>query len=148
MNDQIVNFVISDPLRTTFEAMDKFKLREDRPAVWLQKVLFWMLRKLRCYAMDESLTMRRYTLETRKFMEQLYQQHSHLMDYYHLRGERLLIGAKDFADLMNDKELIPYMVSFEGSYNYQDRGHQSIMGMKITIVPWMNGIIVLPKELQ
>ena len=65
------------------------------------------------------------------------------MREFNYHPSRLLIGAEDFEELMHEKEISESM-TFRA--NYYD--HQEIVGLKVTVIPWMRGVLVLPKELD
>ena len=54
------------------------------------------------------------------------------------RPTRVFIGIKDFADLMNDPEIIKY-----SSFSFRINESQQLMGMEVEVVPHMSGILVV-----
>lgn len=59
---------------------------------------------------------------------------------------RLVIGARDWAELTRDPEL-PFYLEGRGTYLVSNlrQGYQNrVMGLHVEIVPWMRGIVVLP----
>ena len=124
----------------------QFEFREERPCRWLQRLALFILRKLGCYASFETVATTRVPFDPPKFAQKLYEQNSELLGQYHLRGERLLIGAEDYAKMMGSEEFYQDF-SFTAPYNYCERGNQppTCYGMKVTVIPWMRGLLTVPK---
>lgn len=138
--EQVVEYVCTDIHRSPFEYKTKYEYRPDRRWRWLQKALFWLLAKLHCYATGEIVRHDRYVVDTRKFMEALYRQHQDLLGFYNLRGERLLIGPDKMSELLG---LEPTSRAFTFTSEYMQ--DHKVMEMKVTAIPWMRGMLVLPK---
>lgn len=143
---QIIEFVTVTQDRKLFDLKDSFELRTDRGYIWLQKSAIWVLRKLKCFARREFVTSVKTVIETNKFMEKIYRQENELLNLYHLQGERLLVGPDEFGELMS----LPMhqMLSFHGQYEAFKDGKRRLHNMEITIVPWMKGMLVIPKDLS
>ena len=163
MTDQRVQFLLTKTHKDTSFVPDTFQLRTNRPMVWLQKIIFYVLRKLECYAIQYNLRIERVALSPEKLLTSLLRQRQELVMTYHQYGERLLIGPEEFRELAESawpQTQITYPVSFELKYNWYPNGEQGyyqdeemraghgyqVCGMKVTIVPWMKGILVVPKE--
>ena len=116
-----------------------FCFRPDRPARWLQRACFYVLRKLRAF--QESYDIERVRIDAPTFMERLFAQMDDLEGTFNLRPTRLLIGAEDYGALMNEIA-ISSPLSFSAEY-FIDR---SVMGMTVHIIPWMRGCVVLTDE--
>jgi len=140
---QVVSFYESRRHRVDSFIPDTYSFNRARGWVWLQRLALWVLNKLKCYAINSVITCTRHTVELPKLIEAIHRQNSELLSMYDLRGERLLIGAKEFSDLMNSDiyNLVSFTLPYRTSYS------PTIMGMKVTVIPWMSGLLVLPKEL-
>jgi len=119
---------------------DRFQYRPEKGWAWLQRVCFWFLRRRNCNVVEEQVTYTRHTVDTANALHAIAKQRAGLLQHYNHEGERVLIGAEDFAQLMSSPE-ISNMVSFTASY----RDGPQVMGMRITVLPWMRGILVLPR---
>jgi hypothetical protein len=135
-----VEFVCMKTRMVPYDRKDAFSFRKDRPAQWLQKLCLYTLRKLGAFDIGEKEVVKHYTLKPRLFMERLYKQREYLFSQFDREPSCLLIGAGDFEEMMGMRDIHQYL-SFTGEYN---RGHE-IIGLKVHIVPWMKGFIVLPK---
>lgn len=57
-------------------------------------------------------------------------------------GETVLIGHKQFVMLIG--EITPGAYVFDATYHANKNGEHSVLGMKIKVVPWLDGVLVLP----
>jgi hypothetical protein len=74
-------------------------------------------------------------------------QYHDLLNLYHCRGARLLVGPEQFKEL--DGVFLSKPVSFVVEYScYNGHCAPQVCGMPVTIVPWMTGVLVLPKEIN
>lgn len=136
---QVIEFVEWRELRSPFEHKDTYELREDRHSPWLQRTLFWALGKLGAFSKGESITTERYVIEADDFMERLFKQEHALEGYFNRKPTRLFIGADDYAQLMNHPTVSHYF-AFDAQYHYGREVH----GLRVTVVPWMRGMLVMP----
>jgi hypothetical protein len=128
---------------------DQFKLCTERGHVWLQRMAIWVLRRLGCNAITIRVEATRVTVNTDHFMSNLIAQDRELVSMYHQRGDRLLLGNEEFHKLVNCDILNNHPISFEAAYRHTVReGNEYSIGgfkMKVTVIPWMKGMLVLPK---
>jgi hypothetical protein len=111
---------------------------------WLQRLCCWLLGKLGSFYVEEvkEIKVTRHIINPDKFMEKLDEQQKSLWKYFKCDAERLLIGVEDYRALSGEiGRLPPHMFSFTGRYIYDRR----IMGLKIQVIPWMKGLLVVPK---
>lgn len=143
MKEQRIDFVTTR--REVFKDIEDesaFQVRKDRPFLWLQRLCFWFLSRLGAYRLDDRVEMRRVAFNADKFMERLFQQKETLAREFNYHPDRLLIGAGDFEELMHETEIYsPF--TFNANY-YQSR---QVYGLKVTVVPWMRGVLVVPNEI-
>ena len=140
--NQTIEFVRLTELRTHFDNTEAFQLRVDRPAAWLQKTCFFVLRKLRAFYIGETMTIERHTLDARSFIDRLFKQQEGIKQFFNMRPTRLLIGAEDYAELMHEAAATQ-MFSFNAEYGYG----REILGMTVQVIPWMRGCLVMPANL-
>ena len=130
---------------------DQYQLRPSQGYVWLQKAAIWVLKKLKCYAVKKEAIFSKITIDPYKLMEKLLAENANLAMEYNLRGERVLMGYEDFSRLNGENIHFsspisfeaPYLMSSSGDY---DKWESVVCGMKITVIPWMRGILILPKD--
>jgi hypothetical protein len=125
---------------------DTYQFRRDRGWVWLQRLALWALRKIGAQAFRDDQTVVRHTIDTRKFLDALVRQRAEIMALYHRRGERLLVGYEEFREITGIAMENP--LTFAVQYDWREPGGPTLVyGMRVTVIPWMRGILVLPKEL-
>lgn len=147
MTSQVIP-VCTSVLQTPFELKDRFRYRPDRGWLLVQRLCFWILDKLGCYAIDHKVEFRSVRIEGDKLLQGLMRQQENLIQHYHVHGERVLVGSKQFCEIMND-EYLNQPINFEVPYWVTEgRGDKyTLAGMKVSVIPWMEGILVMPKEI-
>jgi hypothetical protein len=141
--DRTFEYVETQTIGTLTEFRDGFEFRSDKKYHWIQNVCFWILRKIGAYRRENVFTYKRYTINPDSFMERLFKQHNYLQREFNIKPSELFIGAEDHAIMMGSDE-IKQMLSFNATYNYRDGYGSHVMGLKIHVIPWMRGIIVMP----
>jgi hypothetical protein len=122
---------------------EAFQLRKDRPAVWLQRACFYALRKLRAFYVEQMVSIERHTIDADTFMERLFKQGDSISDFFGMHPEVLLIGSEDYSDLMMEPGS-RYAFSFDAKYGR----HGVIYGLRVKVIPWMRGVLVMPNEAE
>lgn len=117
---------------------DAFSLKPENGWVWLQRLCFWVLRKLRCYYNEPSVEVTRHVVSPDDFMERFFQQ-CDALDVLRSRPEAILMGAEDYRDLMHSP-LACEAFSFDAQYNSPGRIH----GVTVIVLPTVRGMAVLP----
>jgi hypothetical protein len=136
---QKVDFVTLCERRVPFEKLTAFQFRKDRPAHWLQKACFFVLQKLGAFYMAETVTIERHTLDARTFMERLFKQQEGIARFFNYDSTTLLIGAEDYAELMHEASA-SQAFAFRADFGCGS----TILGLKVHVIPWMRGCLVLP----
>ena len=117
---------------------DIYKLNEARGWVPIQRLCFWLLKKIGANSIHETETVYRAPLDGLGLVEKIFKQRSALADEFNMRPDLLLIGAKDYQELMGG-DPFREAVQFGGSYGFNGQ----IMGLRIVVIPWMEGAIVM-----
>jgi len=149
--DQRVEFMEWVPQKITDVEPDVFVFKPRGNKLWV-----WVLRAVWKFLADTgavkpnyitTTTYTRRVLEPMKFMEQIFKQRTELRRMFYKDGQRLLIGAEDYRDLMNDKEVSMTYFQFSTQFHVgQPGGKYNICGLIVEVVPWMRGMIVMPEE--
>lgn len=144
MKDSTITYVHHKLKLTQMVSDNSFEFRKDLKYHWLQKACFWILRKIGCFRQftDESIVVSRF--QPKSFMDSIMKQRFSIEDIYDIRPERLVIGAKDFEDLMGLPEFRQYFSFSAGA----DFNNLQMFGMTIEVVPWMKGCVLLPAKRQ
>lgn len=123
-----------------------FQLQPTRGWVPLQKIAFWFLKKINATAMIAESVTTRVTFNKERFTDSLIRQHHTVMQMYRPdRPVELFIGPDDFRKLINAPE-IRQLIEFTTSVNYGDQHGTRVLGMRVTVVPWMQGVLVVPER--
>lgn len=138
---QTIEFLTMRDIRIPFDNTEAFQLRKDRPALWLQKACLFVLRKLKAYYRDEKITIERHTIDAPTFMDRLFSQRKDLQRMFNMLPDHILIGAEDYASLMREEATTKAF-----SFNAEYWNNRTVLGMKVEVIPWMRGILVMPSE--
>lgn len=154
MNKQYIQFATYDMVYNRSYRYDQYQLRPERKHVWIQKACIWVLKKLECYAIREDITLKHITIDLDKVFDLVIKQQYELCGKYLLEAERILIGYDEYAKF-TEESLVKQPISFDtnpfylSEYELIDDEYvlvpRRINGLKVTLVPWMKGVLVLPK---
>ena len=139
-NNGVVTYCEREETRAPYVMKSTYEFRKDRGLHFLQRSCFWLLSKMGCNAIGEKVAVTRHTFMIEDFMEALHRQNVGIIEQYNINGTRLLIGNDAFMELTGSEEA-RQMINFTGEYG----SGREIMGMKITVIPWMEGMLVVPR---
>jgi len=142
METNVIEYLETKRHVSTVESVDRYVFRKDKGYHGLQRLLFWVLAKIGCYAQDERIAYTQHRLDTDDLMEAIYKQDIGVLEFYNQRGKSLLIGSKDYQELTGNPA-IRQMMQFTGKYR---GGYGEVLGMNIIVIPWMKGMLVVPKN--
>ena len=154
MFEQEVRYVATELSHRQRFIPEHFQLRNDRPHVWLQKAAIWVLRKLGCYAYLDEQIITKKIIDTHDISKKIVESMKGAVEYAHYEGRHLLVGYEEFQELAQmeyDRPFsikVPYYFTTSktpadyGPPEYETRVYQ----MKVTVIPWMKGVLVLPKD--
>ncbi len=126
------------------ELKDAFELRTDRPAVWLQRLCFWVLRKLGCYAHLDTVRVERHDIGKHgdSFMSRLLARRNAVMGSFEREPTKLLIGSAEYAELM-EEAISNSPFNFDARYMKGDIRNPTVYGLKVEVIPYMRGMLLL-----
>lgn len=150
MRENTARFVYTrtKPTGVYLSKKDTFKEGKSKKHEWLQRLCFKILAKLEAYDTYPEATYETIVIDKKGFVERFLEQQRALIKEFNVGIDsrfRLIIGASDFRELMCSPE-INQMLTFDTTFNVVNNGIQSVMGMEVTIVPWMQGAVILPRE--
>lgn len=146
MNYQMVKFVKLHEKRELIELNNSYTYRNDKKYKWLQRLCFFILGKIGAWNQEKTVKYTRITFKTDDFMKAIFTQKDELARWFNRDGIKILIGGEDFQKLMHS-EMIRDSFRFHASYHFGcGKGRYQIYGLDATVIPWMKGILVLPKE--
>jgi hypothetical protein len=130
----------------SFLVPEAYKFDQTKKYPWLQKLCLRILQKLGCQHYESRIVVEEVSINTRDFLDAFFEQHKCLDFCYRYQPKHLLIGVRDFQNL----QAIPginRLLTFDASTKLysSDEGY-FFYDLKVTIVPWMDGWVLLPKE--
>jgi hypothetical protein len=140
----MIRFYETETTKSVLQEKDKFEFRRDLKYPRTQKLCFWLLKKIGAFANTDIVTEKRFLFDCPDFMEKLYKMDEVVFNHVHRGARHVLIGPEEFHDMIADTE-IKHCVSFTGNYRYGNNSGIQIMNMTVTVVPWMSGILPLPR---
>jgi hypothetical protein len=125
----------------------KYEFRVDGGAHWLQRLCFWVLGKLGAFADLHTIRVERHIVGRHgdSFMWRLVNQKLSLLREGYSPAE-ILVGAEDYAQLMDECSTSEQPFAFDTRYFSAEMGQKTIHGLRVRVIPWMRGILVLPRE--
>ena len=120
-----------------------YSFNRDRGFVWVQRLCFWVLGKLRCSYYDSAVVdVERHLIDPDRFIDRFFEAYDELDLRYGRRPRIIYIGSDDYAELMAaDGMSMPY--SFRAEFMVGNNGHRSFHGISVEVIPWMSGVLVV-----
>ena len=140
-----ISFLESERIPIVSIEHDSYMFRKDKSLVWLQKVLFFILKKIGAYSINTTYEVKRYIVEPSRFVDELlFKMKKELANTFNMCPNKMYIGADDYSDLMADPGFrqLMYPITFDTSYNYG----RNVMGLEVHIIPWMSGILLVKEN--
>ena len=123
-----------------------FQLCKHKKHVWLQRIAVGILSNLGCNASIERTSYQRQVFSSNDFISGILKQHREVLWLIPRTGKcKILIGAADFEEATG-AESVRSMLSFDCEAQIGQGSHVSICGMRITVIPWMKGVLVMPSD--
>lgn len=114
------------------------------PRGWRQRVADWCWRLLHRLECLDDATYERYTTETVTFnpanvIESILKQRMECMRDWDTMPTQIILGDEDFAQFRMEAGRTGLM-----QFTMDGHGRQEFNGMRIVVVPWMRGVVVVP----
>lgn len=135
------NIVVYSTKLKTKHILDKryFELKPKGKAVWLQKLCFKILDKLKCHALVPNDYVERIVIDPPKVIDRIVKQHIEVLNQGHPNKMEIFIGPGQLDGFRLDNQ---DFMTFTAPVGYNNQ----IMGMDVTVVPWLEGVLVVPKD--
>jgi hypothetical protein len=136
--DEMKNYMQIALLRNVtcrIRAENKYEYNPNGKAKWLQKICFKILSKLNCNAIDEQETVKIANFTHDSLSELIGKQLSEVYDM-NIMPKRVYVGHDEFMQLSGEQIFAQQMVNFEPE-------DPKFMGVKITVLPYMKGVLVV-----
>ena len=120
-----------------------YSFNPSRGFVWIQRLCFWVLSRLRCsYYAEVVVDVERHLIDPDGFIDRFFEVYDELDLRYGREPRRIYVGSEDYAELMNADEMsMPY--SFRAEFIVGNNGHTSFHGVPVEVIPWMSGVLVV-----
>jgi hypothetical protein len=122
---------------------DRYQLNRSGRLPWLQRALFWILRKLKANALETSITYKTIEIDTTKIIDALMRNRVDVERLYNKRAKYVVMGPEAFREFNNAAE-VRYFMAFNFNTQIGMNRQITIMGMECIIVPRIEGFFVLP----
>lgn len=123
-----------------YEYDDQFSFNEKGKHLWLQKICFHILKKLKCNAIGEKLKVSYIEFEPNTVLDYIFNQRREILKHVDDTDCEIFCGAEYFRKLRMEDHHHTLM-----TFRADSASHQ-IFGMDVTIVPWIEGVVVVPKK--
>ena len=146
---QQVTYVQVDHRVDVVDRFDLFELREELGWVWLQKLAFWVLSWLGAYHEETVTTFTRTQKQNDKILASIFRQVEGVCELCdELHGNlRIFMGPGEHADLMELSEFRQMQVTVvSGRVAVGTTSGPRFYDIPMTIVPWMQGVLVVPSK--
>lgn len=129
---------------------DRFEYLPHKGWAWLQRLAIKVLRWRKCYAYNLEETSKWITVDLVDLSQQLIAQYKEVLDRYGYEGiQQVLCGPGDFQALQGLPVSHPLSMNIQYMWDhgsqYQHGGRYTKASMKVTVIPHMKGVLMLPK---
>jgi hypothetical protein len=139
MDDMRVEFVMYRNIPITHLHQDIYAYRANGKLPLLQRLCFWILSRLGAQWVEETFKTKRVSFHSDDLMHAISKQRQEVFKMLSREPTTLLIGAQDFEELMHIPDIREHF-AFDVRYNKDRR----ILGLRIEVIPWMRGLVVMP----
>ncbi len=127
------------------------KAMELTPHGRLAPFVKWVWAKLKKYGYikdywEPKSTFQHYRVDPQGFVNKLLMAQEVVQDFNHREPDTLIIGSKTYTELVGALDYT-MRFSFNAEYVKQDQFGRRIMGLKVVVVPWMEGMVALRRDM-
>lgn len=145
--EKIKTFAIKKEMKS-IDLYDTFKFNPKKKYKWLQKLCLNTLYKLGCYTSIIDTNITTIQITPKKFIEELLRQQHQIMKLCNYRPEKVYMGQHDFYTISGEiyNDTYPMTININYDKGVKTKDDYVIYGLRVTIIPWMEGILVVPPE--
>ena len=127
---------------------DTYKFTPKCGWVWLQKICFWFLRKIKANHIEITTKyIRRHNSENEEILKSLLGQQGYWLQFVHdyRKPLRIVMGPDDFDGLLEMAQMgsmRPFDLS--AGLEIRDINGPHWHNIPITVIPWMKGAVIVP----
>lgn len=131
---------------TTVQLFDTFKFRADKKHHWLQKACLNILQRIGCNATETTVKIERLDIQPKTLIEKLIRDKEQHLNFCRWEPERVCMGPKEFNELTGERFSSNYSLTMRVPVEFYQDGRPKVLGLRITVIPWMEGMLVVPAE--
>lgn len=129
-------------------AVGAYKFDPKKKWVWVQRVCFYLLEKIQCtysYNVPREVVST-FHVDGKTIAERLYKQRSEFYRHHGKEPQQVFMGSGDYHTMMGEVDsMTGFSVNLHDAYRTSyGQGYAEIHGLKLTVIPTMEGILVLP----
>lgn len=143
MNCQIVEMVAFEAC-TEYRQTGAYAFDKNKKFHWLQRLCIKVLDKIGARYMESFKTLR-FEAKPDAIMDKIVAQ----IDMAHMMQQtpvRVFVGSKNWPEIASRQEFWRYMEMPAMTAQVGFKREYRVLGLDVTIVPWMDGVLVLPAE--
>ncbi len=143
LSSKVLGELVAYPKTYTFQSNKKYH--------WLQKACIWILDQLQCeytgypkrYPDTEIYTTTTWPIDKKKLFETVYSQMRNIYQHTGKYPTKFIVGYDDWMEFLGaDTERKHIHATFSVEYN--EHQYTGPFNLKVEIVPWIQGWILLP----
>jgi hypothetical protein len=138
--DNQIRLVFHRPQVTEFISVNKWKFAPTKRWAWLHRAAWWFLKKTSGVnnAIECKTTYKEVVIDNKLIAERIMQTINEL-NIANIRPAEIFMGPDEFSEAMYEMR-DSYSFSVPMGYN------REIFGLRVTIIPWMRGMVVVPER--
>lgn len=137
---QTITILKTNKVNNLFLHEELFKYNSEKKYRWLQKLCFWCLKKLHCQYMEEQIQTTQVQLNTKHLLDFVMEQIITIERDHYMTPGIIFVGSNNFKRFCDSRHDDLIMTPI-------DLKSPSLHGIKLQVVPWMEGILVIPREM-
>lgn len=146
MSANRIDMVFHEPLNVLRDVPDAYRIEPTGRWRYFHRAAWWLLRKTGAVTKHQewATEYRRVSFDTDRAMERIFKARSHLFMGRRERPAKVLIGAEDMAELMQDAAFTDAAQYGRGiSFTSHMWFNREVFGLPVAVVPHMRGVLVL-----
>jgi hypothetical protein len=116
---------------------------------WIQRLCFWLLEKIGAYHFDDKVSIKQFTIDFDDIVEAVVKQEQLVYQISRERPRYLVLGHAQYRKLMGATEsMMMFQARFPENFNariYPKEYQGMFQGMELLLIPWIDGMFVLPE---
>lgn len=142
-----VKFVIPKPTYQILYKKAKFEFQKEKGWHWLQKLCIKILAKIGAFSQEEILLTENVVVDCGSFRDNIQKQLAEAAMRFDFEPSTLVIGSKTYHDFMKETYKDGIFFDFGIELKAYRGGIPILFGLDVLVVPWMEGMIVMPNTL-